>query len=684
MALRTTTSKTTVDSVYTEEKRAPEKTFIETFDKVHTGTSGHDDQKGRSGNDLFISSPGGDSYNGAAGTDWVTYQDSSEGVTVDLKNGTGDRGDAKGDTFESIENVTGSDHDDIITGSAERNILKGGDGDDLFIVSEGRDYIDGGKGFDTLDYSQMGEGVEVDLRDQTDDISGQEFTGIEGVIGTSDADTVHATSKHTVFDGGQGADTLKLYHDTGSFEFNGGGGNDTIDASLAHGWWNAQFDFQNGTVTVSETGEIVGRFTGVEIVFGTDGNNVFIDGGNLKTVYGNEGSDIFHTTDGGFVKFDGGTNGTDTISFAEATTGLGSGGFGAVEEVEEIIGTDFDDDFTVLPMFVDYHGGNGNDTFLFSEDHVDLARAQQGDNTLSHMQYDGGDGIDTLIVDGNGGTGVFALTDDFLGYDGWITALFHNAAISNVENFEFNQFNGTFIGDDADNAITLHGNDINGGAGTFESDMQINGGGGDDSVSVIFGAAINGHSSALDFDGGAGFDTLSYAESYGTLFIDDTQYLGAEHIRGLTINVAEGNVQERRMVEDDGTLASLQDSATTHTFENVESFRGSQLADLFIDGEGSQTYEGVNHQGDAPAETYSDLFVFSSNESNFGDVDTIVDFNAGEDRIDLSATGTNAWQDLLDSMEQVGDDTVLDLGFGHELVLQYVDMNTLTQDDFIF
>ncbi|CAN0505675.1 unnamed protein product, partial [Phaeothamnion confervicola] len=58
--------------------------------------------------------------------------------------------DAAGDTYQGIENVTGSDFGDIIVGNGSNNRLEGGDGNDFLSGGFGNDVLIGGNGVDTL------------------------------------------------------------------------------------------------------------------------------------------------------------------------------------------------------------------------------------------------------------------------------------------------------------------------------------------------------------------------------------------------------------------------------------------------------------------------------------------------------------------------------------------------------
>jgi serralysin len=62
---------------------------------------------------------------------------SETGVFVNLLSGRGHFADAEHDVYSSIENVVGSEFDDIIQDSIEDNLLMGQGGDDVLIATEG-------------------------------------------------------------------------------------------------------------------------------------------------------------------------------------------------------------------------------------------------------------------------------------------------------------------------------------------------------------------------------------------------------------------------------------------------------------------------------------------------------------------------------------------------------------------
>src|SRR5262245_37457819 len=89
------------------------------------GFGGNDAIFGLGGNDLILGGSGTDAIVGGSGTDTSSYTDSAEGVVVSLESGEGFGGTAEGDTLTSIENLTGSTHDDFLTGNAGNNVLTG-------------------------------------------------------------------------------------------------------------------------------------------------------------------------------------------------------------------------------------------------------------------------------------------------------------------------------------------------------------------------------------------------------------------------------------------------------------------------------------------------------------------------------------------------------------------------------
>lgn len=130
------------------------------------GDDGNDRLDGQDGDDLLSGGDGADTLVGGPGVDTATYADAPFGVIADLTNATAADGAALGDRFNGVENLIGSEYDDVLRGSSAANLLDGGSGaDQLFgnagadalVGGEGDDWLEGGAGADTLD---GGEGAD--------------------------------------------------------------------------------------------------------------------------------------------------------------------------------------------------------------------------------------------------------------------------------------------------------------------------------------------------------------------------------------------------------------------------------------------------------------------------------------------------------------------------------------------
>ena len=95
-----------------------------------TGNASANTITGNSGNNVLTGLGGGDALVGGSGSDTASYAGSAA-VNVNLSTGAVSGGDAVGDTFDSIENLTGSSNDDTLTGDASANRLDGGGADTL-------------------------------------------------------------------------------------------------------------------------------------------------------------------------------------------------------------------------------------------------------------------------------------------------------------------------------------------------------------------------------------------------------------------------------------------------------------------------------------------------------------------------------------------------------------------------
>lgn len=178
-----------------------------------TGNSGANVLTGNSGNNILAGLGGADVLNGGLGTDTVTYAASAAGINVSLVANTGSSGDAAGDTFLSIENIIGSDFDDVIEGTSGANNLNGG------------------AGIDTVSYQNAASAVTVNLSTTTAQNTGSgsdTLSGFENLTGSSYNDTLTGTTGANLLTGLAGNDSLTGLAGSDTFVFLAGFGKDTI------------------------------------------------------------------------------------------------------------------------------------------------------------------------------------------------------------------------------------------------------------------------------------------------------------------------------------------------------------------------------------------------------------------------------------------------------------------------
>ena len=119
-------------------------------DNLLVGGAEKDSLFGLGGNDTLRGDKGADYLDGGAGIDTASYASSLVGVTVNLATGTANGGDAEGDTFFLIENLSGSVENDSLTGDDGPNLLEGHQGNDMLFGGGGADILDGSRDQDML------------------------------------------------------------------------------------------------------------------------------------------------------------------------------------------------------------------------------------------------------------------------------------------------------------------------------------------------------------------------------------------------------------------------------------------------------------------------------------------------------------------------------------------------------
>ncbi|WP_417526270.1 hypothetical protein [Marinovum sp.] len=236
-----------------------------------TGDAGDNRFRGLGDYDWFNGSGGADTYEGGTGRDMVSYVASAQAVVVDLARG-GLAGMATGDSYDSVERVTGSIYADTLYGDGGENGFRGLGGYDTFIGSSGgRERYDGGSGLDTVSYHLSDAGVIASLLrgyGNGGDAARDLYTSIENLGGTSYADVLTGDNGRNNLRGLYGEDTLI-----------GNGGIDRLAGGKSDDWLYggsgsdfALFDGHRGEFTITRTGtrDSIVSWTGSGVGEGTD------------------------------------------------------------------------------------------------------------------------------------------------------------------------------------------------------------------------------------------------------------------------------------------------------------------------------------------------------------------------------------------------------------------------------
>jgi Ca2+-binding RTX toxin-like protein len=597
---------------------------------VLSGLAGNDALNGAGGDDILIGGAGADALTGGAGIDTASYATATAAVVANLGTPASNTGDALGDIYNTIENLTGSGFADTLTGDVNANVLDGGAGNDILIGGAGADTLIGGAGTDTASYTTSTLAVIASLANaanNTGDAAGDTYSGVENLTGGAGNDTLTGDAGANALDGGNGNDIL--IGGAGADALTGGAGTDTASYANAAAGVTA-----NLATPASNTGDAAGdTYTTIEnltgsgfadtltgdananILDGGAGDDILIGGAGADTLIGGLGSDT--------ASYSNLTNKSVTASLATPASNLGDAAGDTYSGIENLTGGAAADTLT----------GDGNDNVLSG-----LA----GNDNLS-----GGDGNDVLI----GGAGADVLNGG-LGIDTASYATSTSAVTVNLATPSSNT--GDALGDTftaienitggtaADNITgDANANVLDGGAGND----TLNGGNGDD---ILIGGA-----GADALTGGSGIDTASYATATA----------------GVTANMT--------------TPAQNTGDAAGDTYNTIENLLGSAFADTLRGDANANKIEGGAGNDTLTGNAGNDTFVF---HAGFG-LDTISDFSAGAaigNVIQVDASLFADFAAIQSHASQVGSNTVITYDAGNTITLTGVSISALNANDFLF
>ena len=407
-------------------------------DDFLNGSGGADSLEGGAGDDTIVSDALDTIDGGIEGSDTVDFSGLTEGIIIDLDvesaGALGTPGQNGGilagppaidaDGVESadnillevddIENIIGTDFNDLLIGNNESNEILAGAGDDTLAGVAADDILDGGDGIDTALFTFAPAPIIVDLAIagpqligppgtdtliSIENVSGSDFAS-DTLLGNDEGNVLSSLAFDDVLDGRAGDDTLNggsgddtLTGGTGSNILDGGDGTDTaVFAGL-----EADFAIEaaeDGTVSVSSAAAgIDDVLTGIEVLSFDDVDIAVADLIEDGPFIGTPGDDLIL----GGIDIDaiGDTilagAGDDEILLPLAGVGAGDNTVLAGSGDDTIFASSDD---TIL-------GGEGDDTFIVEETGNSLLGAE-GDDTFILTGGDnvaaGGAGADVFII----------------------------------------------------------------------------------------------------------------------------------------------------------------------------------------------------------------------------------------------------------------------------------------------
>jgi Ca2+-binding RTX toxin-like protein len=606
-----------------------------------SGTSFNDILIGDSGNNVFRGRLGADQLNGGDGFDVAEYLNSTTGLTVTLDTSLSvtNTGEAVGDTFISIEGLSGSNFSDILVGDAGANTLFGRSGGDIFFGGVGNDTFYGNSataGFDgsvdRADYSRvtgLSQGISVNwlagsVVGQAGIIDTDSMFQIEAVFGTAFVDTFDATGFSNV---------SARAGDFGGYQLiQGGGGNDIVIGNN-----NTEVHYGDATssvtVNLSISGGVYGgtvtgggvgtdQVTNVNRFIGSNFNDTFFGTNNVEIFDGYSGGDDVYHGGGGtdIVEFDGSGRDAIDVNLAAGTiTGRAPGsniGSDTLDSIERIRGSEFADryDASGFSNLSTNAGSSGNFNRFEGQGGADEVIGN-GNTYLDYFNTSAGITVTTT------GQGVGTAMATY----GSNTATDTFAGIAAINGGNFNDtFNG---GSGADLFFGGNGNDfMNGGAG----DDTLEGGAGADSLS-----------------GGAGFDYVQYRNANAAVSLI------------LASGGFAGDALGDHFISIEGAIGSNFNDTLT----------GSSVGNILMGGLGADMLNG----GAGPHVSYDDADYASYANSSGGLTVSLEDpsLNTGEafgdTFVNINGLIGSNFNDVLTG-RQIGDSNVFIGGFGNDTI----------------
>lgn len=656
-------------------------------DDTLDGGLGNDRLIGGEGNDTYIVNTAGDVIVEAAneGDDHVDVAFTAAG-TYALSDYIETAAVASVNTSLNV-NITGNIRSNVLTGNLGNNLLAGGGGNDTLDGGlSGKDTLDGGAGMDTavihgdfvdfeisaaatgaagdvqLKHKITGQiiivrGVEVlefndgpqlmsDLSiptngDDTLNVGPSLFinalAGNDTVLGTSGDDTIDGGKGNDLMVGGLGDDTYYVDSLLDTPLENPGEGTDTVMLSIASGTYMLPTDVERvqitstGAVNVTAVGstgyELVGG-SGANILTGADGNDTLDGGLGTDKLIGGKGDDSYAVNVAGDVIVENANEGTDdvTVNFTAAGTYVMAANLENAAAGTGLASNKVNINITGNGLYNTLTGNEGNN-LLNGGDGNDTLMGSLGNDTL-----DGGAGtLDLVDLTGFGNASSWAVsrlsaTEVKLTLDASTSVTLRNVETVRFDDKDMTpaQLLANASTPFADVLELTASGTLDGGAGND----TLNGSGFND---TLVGGTGN------DFMSGKGGNDTYYVDSAGDIVVENADENPGD-IDTVIVTMASGtyalglgNDVENGTIQSTGAV-----NLTGNELDNVLS--GGKGANILIGGEGNDTINGGLGADVLTGGAGNDTFVF---DTLFGstNVDKVMDFVSGEDKIVLDLTG---------------------------------------------
>ena len=510
---------------------------------------------------------------GSGGLDTLDYSGYGSAVSVNLATWT-----ASGTLGVSgIENITGSDFADILTGDANPNVIRGMGGNDTLAGGLGNDtYIfanvfgtdtvieANGAGSDVLDFSAVSHGMTFSIG----------TAGLSGVYGGSNSVTASGLNIELVI--GTSADDRFNFAAGGTFNgtLDGSLGTDRLDYSL----FTTAVTVNLSTLTATGTLGVLNfeNITGspqADTLTGDIRNNV---------INGGAGNDIL-----------AGLDGNDTYVFAN--------GFGTDTVVETALGGEDTLDFTALTSAI---------TVTMVGNLLTVTTAPLSTNRVSHtgiyLEHVLGSSTHSTTLDLSTDTVIHNVVLTALGtLRGFQGAVDSSMTFDNIDTILASPLNGdtlTGMNADADWTITSSRTGIYQSTNNlaFDGFEKLNGGTKTDRFKVNEGIIFNGL-----IDGGAGIDTLTYSGYTYLVTIDLTGTGLVDGFSGMGTGLTGGFANINTLVGGSSALDTFNGTNENATFQfgatDTYSSSGHLITflafEMLYGGTGDDTFSFVSGHG---------------------------------------------------------------------------------------